>query len=461
MPKCMQTSWISRTTSSLKKTSEVSPAAGRSLLTCPVNLGKWILRYLFDNLIDEEIQRDEAYRKQLFDAKHPGNAERQRAVIPGPIKIPQPMMTSWLDTSSTPNSASTLKPTNGYKFPQTPGLAIGFATPGPIPPMPPLLPIDDSTPHEAGSTGNSSERLSGDYFGAKPTNIPTTPGQTPGVNGVPPQDLQAPLPPVPTAEAESTTASPEKSGLFSKKFMRMNLIPKSLKKTEKPAEPKTPAPQEQQSDNNSQNGHMHDKPEEESFLGAIMRARQQYEDPSRQSTERENGSPSPDHDGPRIATTSITPSLPNETPVLKPPGQTMVLIQEDSVDSGGVADLWEGTVATVGRDADLVERVAPAWLADVLLRNSIPPKEIVKVSFVLEPWEGALPQVSSDGNTRLNANRMLRAKKILAYVAERIEPKNEEEVMKPEEYLELYCHDQVCSWVCRASADGCSLSLRP
>lgn len=41
---------------------------------------------------------------------------------------------------------------------------------------------------------------------------------------------------------------------------------------------------------------------------------------------------------------------------------------------------------------------------------------------------------------------MLRAKKILAYVAERIEPQPEEEdpnALKAEEYLELYCHNQV------------------
>ncbi len=41
---------------------------------------------------------------------------------------------------------------------------------------------------------------------------------------------------------------------------------------------------------------------------------------------------------------------------------------------------------------------------------------------------------------------MLRAKKILAYVAERIEAQPtepEENPMKVEEYLELYCHDQV------------------
>jgi hypothetical protein len=50
-------------------------------------------------------------------------------------------------------------------------------------------------------------------------------------------------------------------------------------------------------------------------------------------------------------------------------------------------------------------------------------------------------------NTRLNANRMLRARKILSYVAERIEPQSEKpdpDALRPEEYLELYCHEQVC-----------------
>ena len=41
---------------------------------------------------------------------------------------------------------------------------------------------------------------------------------------------------------------------------------------------------------------------------------------------------------------------------------------------------------------------------------------------------------------------MLRAKKILAYVAERIEPQPEHpdpNALRPEEYLELYCQNQV------------------
>lgn len=71
----------------------------------------------------------------------------------------------------------------------------------------------------------------------------------------------------------------------------------------------------------------------------------------------------------------------------------------------------------------------------------------MKVSFVLQPWQDLLPSIAGpDGNSRLNANRMLRVKKILAYVAERIEAapeKPDPNAPRPEEYLELYCYDQV------------------
>ena len=57
-----------------------------------------------------------------------------------------------------------------------------------------------------------------------------------------------------------------------------------------------------------------------------------------------------------------------------------------------------------------------------------------------------LSALTRSSNTRLTANRMLRAKKILAYAAERIEPPPLEpgpHALKPEEYLELYCQNHV------------------
>lgn len=49
---------------------------------------------------------------------------------------------------------------------------------------------------------------------------------------------------------------------------------------------------------------------------------------------------------------------------------------------------------------------------------------------------------------------MLRVKKILAYVAERIDPSSDdsdEDALRPEEYLELYCNDQVCGCSARVT----------
>jgi WD repeat-containing protein 48 len=208
----------------------------------------------------------------------------------------------------------------------------------------------------------------------------------------------------------------------------MNFMPKGLKKTQH-TEPKTPVPEETSSDAGSSGSRPEESTQEGNFLSAVLRMRASYHDEFARARSPEKETPLLNmHSvltGRRTSTpvtSTITPSLPNDTPVLKPPPQTIIVIQEDRLDSGGVADLWEGTVGNVGREADTVERVAPTWLADVLLRNVIPPKDIVKVSFVLEPWQGQLPPVSSEGNTRLNANRMLRAKKILSYVAERIEP---------------------------------------
>ena len=193
------------------------------------------------------------------------------------------------------------------------------------------------------------------------------------------------------------------------------------------------------------------------MLGTVQKIRFAYEDSLQQQIQtqhaHENGLPVP---APSIDLPSaITPSLPAETPILKPPLNTTILIQEDRPEAGGVADLFEGTVSSLGsaETCDLVEKAAPMWLGDVLLKNQIPVKDVVKISFILEPWHGQLPSIAAEGINRLNANRMLRAKKILAYVAERIEPQQKEDkeqnpnALRPEEYLELFCQNQVS--ICR------------
>ena len=64
----------------------------------------------------------------------------------------------------------------------------------------------------------------------------------------------------------------------------------------------------------------------------------------------------------------ITPSLPTETPELRLPLSTTIIIQEDRPDSGGIVDLYSGTIGSSGEDANLIEQTGPMWLGDLLLR---------------------------------------------------------------------------------------------
>ena len=433
-----------------------------------INLGKWVLRYLFSNLITEEIRRDQTHRKQLLSVQ--AEKKFQRDSAPSNIQIPQGQVNGWHqdNASGGPASATTPRATNGV--PTTPGLTIGHGTPGPNNLSSPtkastghLTPTaEEGAPLEkrrsvASQPRQSSDRHS-DYF---------SPSRTPNPDIVSPgPPTKAPVTPSETTEdKEETTASetpkdtPSKeAGLFGKKFSMRGMSFSGMKKIgriqtndkDKPAvvEEKEEGAESDSRSSKTSNSRVVD----DNLLGTVQKIRFAYEDNIQQQIQsqqaHENGLPVPFVQNIDVPS-AITPSLPAETPVLKPPLNTTILIQEDRPEAGGVADLFEGTVGSLGQTADLVEKTAPMWLGEVLLRNQIPQKDVAKISFILEPFhESGLPNIASDGTNRLNANRMLRAKKILGYVAERIEPardaKEEEEGrLRPEEYLELWCQGQV------------------
>ncbi|KAL5116579.1 hypothetical protein ACEQ8H_005575 [Pleosporales sp. CAS-2024a] len=423
-----------------------------------INLGKWILRYLFSNLIDEEIKRDDMFRSSLLSDKK----KQDRPGRPSNITIPATNLNGWNEASSGPTSVSTIKATNSAHLPHTPGLAIGLATPMGHPQSagrnsqhnPYLTPTTEEGSHlEKTQTQRSSMNgAEPDYFGQ----VTSAPNGTANGNGKPAAVTTEGT----TETKEETVASPTEpdtpakkgKGMFGKKF---GFNKKLFSTGTAVAEPVKPAVvDEKADDSDSRSTKTDEKVFEDNFYGSIQRIRQGYEEQlAAGATKLES---------------QIAPSLPNDTPVLKPPAGTTILIQEDRPEAGGVADLFEGKVRSLGQQADLIEKVAPMWLAEVLLRNALPPKDIVKVSFILEPFQNLLPSISSDGylpfsipfdqaanansklsNNRLNANRMLRARKILGYVAERIEaPPTKEEAeaegkLKPEEYLELWCHGQL------------------
>ncbi|CAL3962511.1 unnamed protein product [Diplocarpon coronariae] len=383
-----------------------------------INLGKWILRHIFSNLIDEMIKRDEAFRNELNDTVKKGG-QRPNA----PKSIEMPASASWTESPLTPRG-------NGNSYSMTPGLGIGVATPAPLGHLPGVP--EDGAPLDKGASKASrkSAEKPGDYFSTAP--LPSEASSKPIAET--PAEEKGPKSPL---DAEKETNGKDSNTLFGKKFrMGMGSMSFGSKKTGRSASTATaekPIIVDEKAEEGSESSENGEKEKEvdDNLLGIVQKIQNEYEKALVENPEQ------------RVES-GITPSLPNETPVLKVPPMTTVIIQEET--SGGSADLYRGTVATVGEDATLVAERAPMWLGDLLLRNKIPLKEPVKVSFVLQPWQDLLPSIAGpDGNSRLNANRMLRVKKILAYVAERVEAAPEEpdpDALRPEEYLELYCYDQ-------------------
>ena len=205
----------------------------------------------------------------------------------------------------------------------------------------------------AGQQISSGDRSS-DYFSSVPNShqseassennkAPATPGEgPPGMASTSPTDDKE---------------EKKKGSLFGKNFKMT--FPKNMKLGRTSTETKPAAASEEKaedvSDKSSEPG---EKIFEDNLVGVIEKIRHDYD---------EQGRARPD----QPLSVGITPSLPNETPVLRPPADTLIIIQEDDPDSGGVADLYRENIGALGRDADVVEKVAPMWLGELLLKVCI------------------------------------------------------------------------------------------
>ncbi|KAL1879100.1 hypothetical protein VTK73DRAFT_7324 [Phialemonium thermophilum] len=388
-----------------------------------INLGKWILRYLFANLVDEEIRRDEYHRQKLNET-----VEKRIAAARAnpPLSLSSLPLGDRASGEFPESPLATPRPSGSQFTPMTPGFGIGLATPG-------VIPEGVATPAASFPTAQPVEKE--DYFSnaihSADTATPIAkPAQTPATEAPP----EAAKTPNDTGKEKEKDNGKSPSTPFGKKFrMGMSFGGKKLGRSASSTAAEKPVVVDEKAEE-SESSSTHDKEVDDNFFGVIQKIHREYE---------KQLADTPD----KPVETRINPSLPTETPVLKIPPSTKVIIQEET--SGGSAEVYRGTVASVGADADIIEQRAPMWLGDLLLSNVTPMKDPVKVSFVLYPYQDLLPPISAaDGNNRLNANRMLRVKKILAYVAERIDPpadpdRPDPDALKPEEYLELYCNEQL------------------
>lgn len=141
----------------------------------------------------------------------------------------------------------------------------------------------------------------------------------------------------------------------------------------------------------------------------------------------------------------FAPATVNEVPLIEIPSSTTVIISEESFEASSSMDLYRGTVGSTVNDADVIEKVAPNWLLDYLLYNKAPHKEAVKLTFILRPHESSdLPELPGGANNRLLANRVLRVRKLTQYIVDRLKSEDEKAYasLQPES-LELLCGDTV------------------
>lgn len=284
--------------------------------------------------------------------------EEPKITRPTNIELPGANLNGWSQTASGPTSGSTLKATNGNHMPHTPGLAIGLATPMQAPQSIDrnskqafLTPTtEEGAQLEKTQTQRSSTQDGGDYFGssASASNVNGNGKSAETKDGSSDSKEEAVQSPT-----EPDTPAKKGKGMFGKKF-NMSFNMKKFSTGTAVPEPAKPVVDEKADDSDSHSTKTNEKTIEDNFYGGLQRIRQGYEEQLAAGASK--------------LETQIAPSLPSDTPVLKPPSSTTILIQEDRPDSGGVADLFEGKVGSLGLQAELIEKSAPMWLAEVLLR---------------------------------------------------------------------------------------------
>ena len=374
-----------------------------------VNLGKWILRFLFDKLIQEERKRDTGFRESLMGHTSRTNSLRRENA---PLSIPIPTIESpSISDATIDNDDSILTPRAPTKAvgkeASTPGLNIGLATPHSNGTKfnnannPSARAGEDSdSDHRASdpTQSRSSVDRKRDYFSSDTQNEGNVDDKVnePGTPGASSSEGNTAVPTQLTLENKEDEKLKESGTLFGKSF-RMK-FPKKIGRASTDVKPVAPDEKSEESDRSEEK---EDRTIQDNFWGVIQRIRRGYEERVQQGLTRD-------------ILCTVTPSPLSETPALHLPPNTVVIIQDERLDSGGVADLYRGTISSVGYDANQIEKVAPVWLGELLLKvppysyraiiwtsvrltvlqNKLPDKEIPKVSFVLLPYQDLLPSIA-------------------------------------------------------------------
>lgn len=293
----------------------------------------------------------------------PSSLRRENA--PKQINLPVIRPQGPRDLRNEDDSVITPRPTtNGVNHPAlTPGLSIGAATPhtkdgnlttqndrpGTVEEGSGLEERNSQHSQPRTSIDRKSDYFSSDYLAKSLVDGPTRGLVTPGDTSLEGTTLALTQSPVDGDRDDKT----KEGGLFGKSF-RM----KFPKKLGRPSTEVKSTIVDEKSEGSDRSEEKEDKTIQDNFYGAIQRIRNDYEEQIQNESCQQ-------------LVTGICSSSLTETPKLQLPPYTTVIIQDEQPDSGGVADLYRGTISSMGYDVDIIEKVAPMWLGELLLKVGV------------------------------------------------------------------------------------------
>ncbi|EIW67604.1 hypothetical protein TREMEDRAFT_64196 [Tremella mesenterica DSM 1558] len=123
----------------------------------------------------------------------------------------------------------------------------------------------------------------------------------------------------------------------------------------------------------------------------------------------------------QIRSLPFSPPSSLEAPLIDFPLETQLLISEESKDAGAWVVTYRSRVCNTEKDLEMLEMNSPGWLLDYLFTGRIKLKEPVKLTFILEPVKDGGVGEMPEGTKRLSASRVLRARKILSFIYDKLE----------------------------------------
>ncbi|KAI9457236.1 WD40 repeat-like protein [Lactarius psammicola] len=128
-----------------------------------------------------------------------------------------------------------------------------------------------------------------------------------------------------------------------------------------------------------------------------------------------------------LASGPLSPPTAADGPTLPLAPDIPLLVAEER--AHGWAIVYRGTVASAGTidDVETLEDAMPVWLLEYLLLGRAPQVGVVKIGFVLLPLQSGvpgdevLPELVNTTQTKLSASRFLRIRKLAAHVQDKVE----------------------------------------